>query len=157
MKLKLLAFFLSLSCLSTMADDVKSQFVIWAKNGTHVCYALNEKPKVLFRGSDLLVVSKGIEVSYPLSDMLRFTVENETITSITDLLSEKVHPKIEGEYLIFPNTTVNSNVQIFSINGTLIFQKTIQTKGNYSYPISNLKSGIYLVIINKLSYKILVK
>ena len=140
-----------------MASEMKTQFVIWAKDGSHVCYALAEKPKVTLSENDLLVSSKGIVVSYPLNNLLRFTFEDETITSLTDIQSEKRFPKLEGEFLVFPNTDANSVVRIASLNGTIILQKTIQTNGNYSYPISNLKSGIYLVTINNLSYKIIVK
>ncbi len=154
---KSLLFFFLLSHLSILAGEVKTQFVIWAKDGTHICYALAEKPKVTFSENALLVSTKGIEVSYPLKNLLRFTVEDETITSLTDIQSEKRFPKLEGDYLVFPNIDTNSIVRIASVNGMIIFQKTIQTNGNYSYPISNLKSGIYLVTINDLSYKIIVK
>ena len=154
---KSLLFFFLLSHLSILAGEVKTQFVIWAKDGTHICYALAEKPKVTFSENALLVSTKGIEVSYPLKNLLRFTVEDETITSLTDIQSEKRFPKLEGDYLVFPNIDTNSIVRIASVNGMIIFQKTIQTNDNYSYPISILKSGIYLVTINDLSYKIIIK
>lgn len=144
-----------------MADENNTHLFIWGKDGTHVAYALTEKPKIILNENDLLVITKGIEVTYPLNNLSRFTFddneEEKVSTSINNLMTEKRQAKIEGDNLIFPHLSSNSTVTIVSLNGSLIFKKTIRTTGDYIYSISNMKSGIYIVSINNLTYKVSVK
>lgn len=140
--------------ISAMAEDIKTQLVVWAKDGTQVVYALAEKPKVTFTETDLVITTKGIEVSYSLENMARFTYEDETVTAITNLQTDKSLVILEGESLLFPALKANSTVSVYSLNGTLVFKKTVQAAGDYSFPISNLNTGVYLVSVNGLTYKL---
>lgn len=155
MKTKLLTLILSFFFLSAMADEAKSQLVVWAKDGTKVAYALSEKPKVSFTETELIITSNGIEVNYALEYMARFTYEDNTMTAIKNLQTDKVSFKLEGESLLFPALQANSTVSLYSLNGILVFKKTIQQAGEYSFSLSNLKAGAYVVTVNGLTYKVM--
>ena len=157
MKAKLLTLLLSFSCLSTMADEPKTQLVVWAKDGTQVAYVLAEKPKVTFTDTDLVITSNGVEVNYSLDNMARFTYEDNTTTAITNLQTGKASVKLDGESLLFPALKANSTVSLYSLNGTLIFQKKIQEDGKYAFSLSNLNTGVYIVKVNGITYKITLK
>ncbi len=154
MKAKLFAVLLSFCRLSAMADEPKSHLVVWAKDGTPVAYALAEKPKVTFTETDLAITTNGVEVNYPLENMARFTYEDDTATAITNLQTGKASVKLDGESLIFPALRANSTVSLYSLGGTLVFSKTVQTAGEYSFPLSGLDAGVYVVTVNGLTYKI---
>lgn len=154
MKAKLLAVLLSFTCLSAMADEPKTQLVVWAKDGTQVAYALAEKPKVTFTETDLVITAKGVEVNYSLENMARFTYEDNTAAAITNLQTGKASVILDGESLLFPALKANSTVSLYSLNGTLVFNKTVQTAGEYSFPLSGLNAGVYVVSVNGLTYKI---
>lgn len=145
---------LPLFSMMAVANGPIANLVVWAKNGTKVAYALAEKPKVTFTETDLVITTNGVEVNYLLENMARFTYEKSSETGITDLKKGKTSFKLNGESLLFPSLKANSSVSIYSANGTLVFKQTVRQDGEYSFPISNLNTGVYLININDLTYKI---
>ena len=154
MKAKLLALLLAFTCLSAMADEPKTQLVVWAKDGTMVVYALAEKPKVTFTETDLVITANGVEVNYSLENMARFTYEDNDATAITNLQTDKTSIKLDGDALLFPALKANSTVSLHTLNGTLVFNKTVKVAGEYSFPLSDLNAGVYVVTVNGLTCKI---
>ena len=157
MKTFLLSFLLTHSCLFAMADENPTHFVVWSKDGNPVAYNLSENPKVTFTETDLIISAKGIEVTYAIDKMARFTYEDDEETPIKDLQNDEMIFKLKGEYLLFPALKANSSVSIYSAGGKLIFKKIVQTSGEYSFPISSLSAGTYLVTANGVTYKIIKK
>lgn len=154
MKKLLLLLLLLPICLSTMAEEYKTHLVVWAKDQSKVAYALDDEPKITFTETELVIESKTFKVSYPLEDMDRFTYESQS-SGIKDLQTEKETFQIEGESLIFPSLKANSSVALYSLNGTLILKKTIKEAGEYSFPLSNLMTGVYMVSVNGITYKVM--
>lgn len=146
---------LPLFSMVAVADETINSLVVWAKDGTKVAYTLADKPKVTFTETEMVITSNGIEVNYALENMSRFTYENSTTTGITNLNNGETSLKLDGESLLFPSLKANSTVSVYSANGTLVFKKTVSKDGEYSFPISNLNTGVYMVNVNGLTYKIL--
>ena len=136
------------------AQEPKSYLVVWANDGSKVAYALAEKPKITFTETDMIITAEAVDVNYPLDNMLRFTYEANDDTAIRDLKTDKVSFKLDGESLLFMDLSPNSTVSLHTLNGESVFSKTVQTAGEYSFPLSNLTTGVYLVTVNGLTYKI---
>lgn len=153
MKAKLFSL-LFMVCASALANEPQTQLVIWAKDGTQVAYALTDKPKVTFTETDLVISANGVEVNYALEDMARFTYRTNSETAITNLQTDESSFKLKGGSLVFPALIANSTVSVYSLNGTLIFKKTVSQNGEYAFPLSNLNAGVYMVNVNGLTYKI---
>lgn len=151
---KTLLIILMLLPLVANAQEPMSFLVVWAKDGAKVAYALAEKPKITFTETDLVITTQDVAVNYSLDNLLRFTYEASDETAIRDLKTDKVSIKLEGESLLFIDLSPNSKVSLHNLNGKLVFSKTIQLSGEYSFPLSNLNSGVYLVTVNGLTYKI---
>ena len=154
---KLLSIILMLLPLLASAQEPKSFLVVWSKDGTKVAYALTEKPKITFTETDLVITAEGVDVNYPLENMSRFTYEANDDTAIRDLKTDDVSFKLDGESLLFLDLSPNSTVSLNALNGNVIFSKTVQTAGEYAFPLSNLNAGVYLVTVNGLTYKIVKK
>lgn len=154
MKRTILFLLLPLLSMMVMANEPITQLVIWAKDGTKVAYALAEKPKLTFTESELVVKTDNIEVTYDLEQMLRFTYESGSVTGMTDLRTESTF-SIQNEALVFPALSANSTVSVYSLNGSLVFKKTIRTTGEYAFSLSELNTGVYLVDVNGVTYKIM--
>lgn len=96
MKTKLIALLLPLFCLSALADDAKTQLVVWAKDGTKAVFDLADEPRVTFTSSDLVITAKEVDYSYPRQEILRFTYEAvpkvEQTSSELTLMSQVVKP-----------------------------------------------------------------
>lgn len=140
-----------------MAEDIKTHLVVWAKDGTRVAYALAEQPKVTFTETDLVITANGVEVSYLLENMARFTYESNDNTAVINLQTDESPFKLDGESLLFPTLKANTTVSVYSLNGTLVFKKTVRQNGEYALPLSNLIAGVYMVNVNGLTYKIIKK
>lgn len=136
------------------AENNPTNLVVWAKDGTKVAYALAEKPKVTFTETDLVITAKGIEVNYSLENMARFTYESNDESAIFNLQTDESLFKLTGESLLFPALKANSTVAVYSLNGALVFKKTIRQNGEYAFPLSNLNAGVYMINVNGLTYKI---
>lgn len=140
-----------------LAQENKTQLMVWAKDGTKVAYVLSEKPKITFTETDLVITANNIEVNYALENMARFTYESNDNTAIRNIESDEVSFKLDRESLLFPDLKANSSIAIYALNGTLVLKKTIRQNGEYAFPLSNLNAGVYLVSVNGLIYKIVKK
>lgn len=154
MKSKLLLSMLLGLSIFAKAENNPSNLVVWAKDGTKVAYALAEKPKVTFTETDLVITAKGVEVNYSLENMSRFTYESNDVSAIINLQTDETPFKLTSGSLLFPALKANSIVSVYSLNGTLVFKKTVRQNGEYAFPLSNLNAGIYMVNVNGLTYKV---
>ena len=136
------------------AENIPTNFVVWAKDGTKVAYALAEKPKVTFTETDMVITTKDVQVNYILENMLRFTYEKGELNAVINLQTDESSFILDGEFLLFPSLKVNSIVTIYSLNGTLEFKKIVSEKGEYAFPLSNLNAGVYMVNVNGITYKV---
>ena len=137
-----------------VAQENKTQLIVWAKDGTKVAYILSEKPKITFTETYLVITANDIEVNYALENMARFTYESNGNTAIRNIESDEVSIKLDGESLLFPDLKANSSIAVYTLNGTLVVKKTIRQDGEYVFPVSSLSDGVYMISVNGLTYKI---
>lgn len=157
---KLFAFlflFLSLPLYIKAETEEKTTFVIWAKNGEKVGYVLSDKAIIKFLGGYLNVCINDVEINYPIDNLLKFTYEKTPETDIYNISTNKYEPTLNGDFLLFPMLTDNSIIRIYGYDGSLIFEKRIELAGEYKYPIKNLYTGIYIVKVDDITYKIAIK
>ena len=77
---KLLLLFVALvaTSMTALADIVEvNALAVFTKDGVKTTFILQEKPEVFFEGFDLRVVSEKQDVSFPVSNLLRFTFEKQ--------------------------------------------------------------------------------
>ena len=150
-KIFLLLFMLCFG-LSLQAE---TNLVVWKKDGSKVAFALTEKPKVTFSENSLMINSTTVSVSYDLEDMAKFTYEDSGEEGIKNIENDKESSfKFDGEMLLFPSLKAGSKVAIHNLGGVLVFGRTIEAAGDYSFPISHLDKGVYVVSVDGLTYRI---
>ena len=155
-KIKLAILF---SCihLFAIAGEVNSALVIWTKDGNKVVYSLAEKPKITFSDKEMLLMTSVINVSFPLSNLKRFTFQNSDEVAIVNIINDEPIINMDKDQLIFQSLKENSIVGIYGLNGIEILKKTIHKTENYSFYIGNLSNGVYIVSVNGLNYKLIKK
>jgi hypothetical protein len=139
------------------AESNPTNLVVWANDGARVAYALTEEPKVTFTETDLIITTTNVEVNYTLDNMARFTYESDENVNLIDIKTEEMVFKLRGESLLFPALKANSTVSVYSLNGTLVLKKNIQVTGEYFFPLATLNTGVYVVTVNGISYKVVKK
>jgi len=133
--------------------------VLWGKNGDKIAtYALANKPKITFSQSELIITSTNIDVIHQnLSELSKFTYENDIENGIFNLLAEDKYYYYDGESLQFQELKVNTVISVYTLNGTCVLNRTTQQAGAYAIPLSRLHSGAYIIKVNGLTLKILKK
>lgn len=104
----------------------------------------------------MLIKSDSIEASYPIEDMWMFTYEHVDVdlsTSIDAVASEKTSFSYDGGIIVFSGLKANSLLQVYTIGGVLTHSERINS-GSYTYPLSDLPAGIYIVNVNGTTFKI---
>lgn len=152
MKKSLLIYLLTIAFnLPLMADDMR-QLVVWAKDGTKVAFALEEKPQITFTETEL-VITTNKQNHYALENVAKFTYE-QIPDGIKNLLADDAAFILDGESLLFPALKAGSTVSLTSLNGKTVFKKTVKNDGEYAFPLANLNDGVYIISVNGLTYKI---
>lgn len=147
-----------MSFVSFSAVVAKStmHLAVCTKDGSKVLYALEEKPKITFTDTELVITTKGVEIVYALSDMNLLTYENGETTGIANLYDDASF-KLDGNAIVFSKLKAKDIVSLYSINGTLVFKKTVSQDGEYAVSLNNIETGVYVVNVNGLTYKFMKK
>lgn len=128
--------------------------VVWTKNGEQAGYALNKRPVLKFTETEMIISGEDIDVIYALDNFARYTYSDQEPTVIKDIRTDEAKARFEGESLIFPSLKANNTISVYTLNGVQIIKKTVHEDGEYAFPLSALRKGVYLVNVNGLTYKI---
>lgn len=150
----LLAVSLVLFAGHPLSAEEKTMLVVWSKDNTRVAYALEKEPRISFTSTDLIITVQDTEVSYPLEDMLRFTYGDASESNILDMHAGESLFLLDGNSLLFPSLAAGTTVSLHALDGAPVFVKTVSTAGDYAFPLSALSSGVYMVNVNGVTYKI---
>lgn len=156
MKKLFLILFLIFFGLSMRAEI---KLVIWGKDGSQVAFALSEQPQLHFYEDNTMTVSSlSSEQKFTLSEIRKYTFEGLDDAGYRNLEDDRASSfKFDGELLLFPALKAGSTVTIYAVGGAVVMRKVIETAGDYSFPISHLDKGVYLVSVDGLTYKIVKK
>ena len=145
--------------LPGLADDTVTlnDLVVWTRDGAKTVFELRQDPSVTFEEGGLVVRSNGVEAKFSISDLLRWTYQQRTVTGISDASADKTHPFMEGDHLVVSQLKEGTTVRIYAADGREVLQKTMTRDGACRIPLNRLRTGVYVVQVNSLTYKILRK
>ena len=129
--------------------------VVETKDHIKTTYMLAEKPQVRFVGANLRVVSSKADVTYNLSDILRFTYETRSVTGVSELRHEPTTVDYTDGQLVVSGIKAGASVNVYSLEGKLVKQLTAEHAGTYRLSLSSLPQGTYIVKADNVSYKIM--
>lgn len=129
--------------------------VIWQKNGEQAFLNLNDNPKIMFSGENMVIATHMMTISYPVSDVLRYTylpsstgiegIENGYGASISE----------DGSVLTLNNIKPGMEVCVYSVDGKLIEKQVSKNETIMQISLASHPSGVYVVKHNDVSYKII--
>lgn len=130
--------------------------LLWGTNGEVLAlYTSSMKPKVTFTESSLTVSSNNIEIEYfELYNFSKITYDDDTNVGISNIKLDSSKFKMDGDVLTFPELKRNSTVSIYTLNGTCLRRESHAEGGPCKLDISGIGSGVYLVKVNGLTFKI---
>ena len=140
--------------LDTIAKAEPKMLVVTAMDGTTTKYLLDGMPQVRIEKPYLIISSGMASVSLPLENLQHMHYEKATddATAIGEI---KVFDEKGGsERIDFSNLPADASVSIFTLDGKQLYSVRPGQGKNLSLPLGSLQSGIYLVKVNDVTYKI---
>ena len=133
-------FFSLLTLFAATASWADSALFVHQKSGGVIEYAFSEKPVVTYSEGYLIISVPEASVSYPLSNLQKFTFGDvdEQVTRI-----------------VAPVNTAPQPTYIYSLDGKLMRTLQPSEDGTTSASLEGLPSGTYVVKNGKTSYKVL--
>lgn len=129
--------------------------VVETKDHVKTAYMLADKTQVRFAGTNLRVVSTKADVTYQLSDILRFTYETRSTTGISELRTTQAEVDYKDGQLVISGIKAGGSVNVYSLEGKLVKQLTAQRSGTYRLSLASLSKGVYIVKADNVTYKIM--
>lgn len=133
-------FFSLLTLFAATAAWADSALFVHQKSGGVVEYAFSEKPVVTYSEGYLVISVPEASVSYPLSNLQKFTF-GEVDDQVTRIVA--------------PVNTVPQATYIYSLDGKLMRTLQPNEDGTTSASLEGLPSGTYVVKNGKTSYKVM--
>ena len=145
--------------LPGLADDTVTlnDLVVWTRDGAKTVFELRQDPSVTFEEGGLVVRSNGMEANFSISDLLRWTYQQRTVSGISEVGADRTHPFMDGEQLVISQLKEGATVRVFAADGRQVMEKTMKRDGACRISLTRLQTGVYVVQVNTLTYKILKK
>lgn len=159
-KIKLLTITLLLTMLSVptgmRADDKQNTLIVLTKDNVLHQFVLADKPTVTFEGTQLKVTCEkaSASASFNLADVIRFTYDGKSAAGIDEMTIDPAEISMQDGTLVISQMKANSTVNVYSTDGKLVRQLKAQRAGTYRLNLSSLRSGVYLVKADNITYKI---
>ena len=139
--------------LSSWADS--QRLVVWQKSGQKVYFDLNEEPETTFEDGNLVIRSSRTTVSYPLTNVLRYTYEGGTITDVGDVKMRPGEVRFlqNAEQMAFDGLQDGTILEVYTLDGVKI--KTVKAQGGQRTVVSlaDQAAGTYVVKAGEATYK----
>ena len=128
--------------------------LLFTKDGGEMSYLLSERPRVTHFDDYLVITSDVAEVSYPLTDIWKFTFGQVDVSSgIDNVPVDEASFNIDDGVLMLSGFREGSTVRIFTMGGMMVHSEKLDG-GSCTYCMSALSPGIYLVNVNDKTFKI---
>lgn len=140
--------------LDTIAKAEPKMLVITAMDGTTTKYLLEGMPQVRIEKPYLVISAGGASVSLPLENLQHMHYEKATdeATAIEEI--KLFDEKGSREHIDFSNLPADASVSIYTLDGKQLYNVRPGQGRKLSLPLGSLQSGIYLVKVNDVTYKI---
>lgn len=154
MKTRTLVLMLLLAAtVSSLADS--QRLVVWQKSGQKVYFDLTEEPETTFEDGNLVIRTSRTTVSYPLTNVLRYTYEGGTITDVGDVKMRPGEVRFlqNAEQMAFDGLQDGTILEVYTLDGVKI--KTVKAQGGQRTVVSlaDQAAGTYIVKAGEATYK----
>lgn len=146
---------LLIATLSSLADS--QRLVVWQKSGQKVYFDLTEEPETTFEDGNLVIRTSRTTVSYPLTNVLRYTYEGGTITDVGDVKMRPGEVRFlqNAEQMAFDGLLEGVTLEVYTLDGVKI--KTVKAQAGQRTVVSlaDQAAGTYIVKAGEATYKFL--
>lgn len=149
----------------------QNTLTILQKDGLLFNIGLEDKPVITYSDSALVIKTAKTVVSYPLSNVSKFTfTENSgsndtgtdstgtdsTATDMTSVAQGKsyAHLELDNYFVSISGEDAGVMVMVVASNGEILVSRKTDSEGNTTFSIADLPNGLYVIKSPKLTCKI---
>ena len=141
----LFAILLAMPLMANAQNNTK-QLVVWLVNGQKVYHDLSDQPETSFSDGRLWLETNKVSVSYPITEVLRYTYEGFIATGIEQQPNESaVAVSKDGFTVTFHHLKSDASVCLYAPNGTLLEQHKTDGDRPLTLSVKNRPRGVYIV------------
>lgn len=154
------SLFVNVAASSHKGSDeltTKANLVVWCKNGAKVSFLLNDKPIVKINDGKWKIDGNKTSAEYDVADVVKITYDGipDDIPTIGVEIGKPF--AVEGDALTFLSDSEDLNVRIVALSGVVVKQFVARRGTASSVPLNQFASGVYIVNVNNISYKISIR
>lgn len=142
---------LCLAMASAYAAGFYNVVKVHLVDDSDVRIVLHDHIRMSFEGDNLLFSGGNTDVTIEKARVSGFIHEYEAGAGVGTLMEDS----FDGNSLRFSSLPEGSTVRVFSADGALV--SSVQASGDTAVSLEGLLKGIYVVSVNKMSYKVMVK
>lgn len=146
-----LALVASALCILTLrAETLHLQLTL--KGGGTYLVELSDEPLLTFSGDQLKITTSETEVSYPIADLDKYNVVS--MNAMGDIASDGNTIVINRTHtgLSISGLDKGTTIYVYNINGVAVESVTADGYGT-ELNFSEKQKGVYVILIDKMSYK----
>lgn len=132
--------------------------VIEINNSKKHSYSLEDNPVISFDSKRLIIKTDKIELSYQISDIVKYYFIKEDDTSISSINGDANNIHINytnNDFILIEGIAEEDNVNVYEINGRTCHVNITRSNDSVIVELKNLPKGIYLVKVNNHSFKLI--
>ena len=153
-KFTILSLLLAFAATATWGQGDTQRLVVWLKGNQKVYHDLSDKPETTFSDGLLWLKTDKVSVSYPLTDVLRYTFEGP----MTAIESPSVRPGemrfLQGkDAMAFEGLPEGTTLEVYSLDGKKLSTVKALNGQRTVVSLANHPSGTYIVKMGDASFK----
>lgn len=147
-------------CEQKGKTEVVKYLLVWDKEGGFVSFPLEERPRIIadVANSKIRCITSKQEVEFPMADVHKYTLDADPEHADVEEITPEEGTFRKDEYsLLFENYKPGTPVSVYLINGMAVTSDEIDADGRLSVSMLNWETGVYLVKVGSITYKIIRK
>lgn len=140
------------SILSATVCFAENAILIEQKDGALAKFVFDSDAEMTYSGNNLVITSETNQVYYHLSDLKKATFHVET--SNDDRQAEQVTFLFQRNAITITGARPDALLQIFSLDGRKAGSWRTDKRGDIRIDMDNFKDNIYIITLDKTTYKI---
>ena len=152
-------FFISHSAASadTAGPEDMKYIIVWDNDGGRISFPLEENPTFKYKIDESIVscITTSNTIDLPLKDVRKYTLDTQPVTptSIEDAESEG-RMSYQADRIYLSNFNAYTVAGVYTADGAMVGSYKADAEGSLTIPMGNWTSGVYIVKVNNVSYKI---
>lgn len=114
-------------------------------------YYLSQRPSIYFKNNQMIIKTKDEVISCNIEDVVNYEIKKVSESSIKENSIEQIS-FYKNSFTLY-NIGNETDLIIYDTKGCILFKKKITARSKSFIDMKNYPSGIYIISVNKVTYK----